>query len=603
MIRGNLDGIRKLYVAELEELFDLSCDKNLLISDEILEVICRISSLINKEISIYINRRGTVVDIAIGDNTTVQLADLTEKRSEMGLNGLRCIHTHPMGESMLSSVDVTALINYKFDIMAAVSLCDQRADKISFGYINIENGKLLQKAFVEGPYKVEAIADLDIMEMIEDIEAQLFDFHYDLKDSDGERVLLVGSLNNDAYSTEESLDELEELAETAGAVVVDRIIQNKNKIDSSLYIGSGKASEIALIKQSLNINTVIFDDELSGAQVRNLEDIIGCKIIDRTTLILDIFAQRAISREGKIQVELAQLKYAMPRLLGMGRTLSRTGGGIGTRGPGEKKLEIDRRLIRNRINDLQKELDNIKKTRTTQRERRIAKDMPVVSLAGYTNAGKSTLRNTICELYGIDKEKVFEANMLFATLDTTTRLAMLPSGKDVLFSDTVGFIRKLPHDLIEAFKSTLEEVAYSNLILHLVDASNENALVHIDTVNKVLDEIGAGDKEILLVLNKIDIASEENLALLRSKYSEAIEVSAKKNINMELLLTKIEEKLFQNFIYESLRIPYNDGRVLAYLHDNHCVEKEEYMEDGIYVEIRTTQDIFGRVRSYVTNKL
>lgn len=603
MIRGNLDGIRKLYLAELEELFQVECDKNLLISDEILEVICRISSLVNKEISIYINRRGTIVDISIGDNATVSLVDLTEKRSETGLNGLRCIHTHPTGLSTLSSADVTALLNLKFDIMAAISIDGDKPDEITFGYICIENGKLLQKAFVEGPFRTENIVDIDIMKMIEHIEAQVFDVHYDLKDSEGERVLLVGGINNDTYTTEESLDELQELAETAGAIVVERVIQNKSKIDKALYIGSGKAVELSILKQSLSVNTIIFDDELSGVQVRNLEEVIGCKIIDRTTLILDIFAQRATSREGKIQVELAQLKYAIPRLIGASRTLSRTGGGIGTRGPGEKKLEIDRRLIRGRINDLQKELDNIKKTRTTQRERRISNDIPVVSIAGYTNAGKSTLRNKICELYGLDKEKVFEANMLFATLDTTTRQAMLPSGRAALFSDTVGFIRKLPHDLIEAFKSTLEEVIFCNLILHVVDASNDNALVHIETVNNVLEEIGAGDKEILLVLNKIDIATDENRELLRRKYSDAIEISAKQNINMELLLEKIEEKLFQNFIYETLLIPYNDGKVLAYLHDNRCVEKEEYGQDGIYVEIRTTQDIFGRVRNYVTEKV
>jgi GTP-binding protein HflX len=602
MIRGNLEGVRKLYINELEDLYNFDCDKNVLISEELLDVMCRISEAINKEISIYINRRGKIVDVAIGDNTTVSLVDLTEKRSEMGLNGIRCIHTHPGGQSTLSSVDITALLNLKFDVMAAVSINNGVCDEISFAYIDIENGKLLNKVFLEGPYTYDTIKNIDIINTIEGIETQIFDYHHDLSDDIKERVLLVGGVdNNDAYSTEESLDELEELVETAGAEVIERIIQKKSKIDSAFYIGSGKVTEISLIKQSLNIGTVIFDDELTGAQVRNLEDAIGCKIIDRTTLILDIFAQRAISREGKIQVELAQLRYAIPRLLGMGRTLSRTGGGIGTRGPGEKKLEVDRRLIRGRINDLQKELDNIKKTRSTQRERRISKEMPVVSLAGYTNAGKSTLRNTICELYGIEKEKVFEANMLFATLDTTTRLASLPSGKEALFSDTVGFIRKLPHDLIEAFKSTLEELTFSSLILHVVDASNENAIVQIDTVNKVLDEIGAGDREILLVLNKTDIATEENLNILRSKYSGALEISAKRAIKIDELLKLIEEKIYKNFVDEALLIPYSEGRLVSYLHENHCVEKEEYREDGIYVEVRTTQDIFGRVREFSIN--
>lgn len=598
MIRGNLEGIKKIYIKELEEVFELNCDKNMIVSKEILDIICRISSKINKEISIYINRRGLIVDVAIGDNATVMLEDLTEKRSDMGVNGIRCIHTHPGGESMLSSVDITALINMKFDCMAAVNMNGELPYELTFAYLKAQNGKLLEEVFLEGPYHIDDMERIDFIEIIENIENQIYNFIHEVTDDNPERVLLIGGLTSDIYSVEESLDELEELAETAGADVVDRVIQNKRKIDTGLYIGSGKASEIALLKQSLMIDTVIFDDELSGAQVRNLEDIIGCKVIDRTTLILDIFAQRAKSREGKIQVELAQLKYAMPRLLGLGRTLSRTGGGIGTRGPGEKKLEIDRRLIRNRINDLQKDLDNIKKTRSTQREKRIANEIPVVSLAGYTNAGKSTLRNMICEIAGVDKEKVFEANMLFATLDTTTRMAMLPSGKDALFSDTVGFIRKLPHDLIDAFKSTLEEVVYSNLILHVVDAANVNAFAHIETVNKVLREIGAGDKEVILVFNKVDIAAEENITALRSSFPDAIEISAKKNINLDMLLSKVQEKLFQNFITASLLIPYSDGKVIAYLHDNRCVENEEYREDGIYVEITTTQDIFGRVRNY-----
>lgn len=599
MIRGNIDGVRKTYINELEELYEINCDKNILISREILEIICSISCKINKEISVYINRRGIVIDIAIGDNSTVNLEDLTEKRSDMGLNGIRCVHTHPGGGAMLSSTDITALIKMKFDCMVAVNLIGEEPYEFSFGYLKVIDGKIIEDVFVEGVYSIDEMADIDFLEMSEDIEAQIYNRIHEINDDRAERVLLIGAITSDVYSIEESLDELKELAETAGAIVVNRISQNKRKVDTALYIGSGKASEIAILRQNLMIDTVIFDDELSGAQVRNLENVIGCKVIDRTTLILDIFAQRAKSSEGKIQVELAQLKYAMPRLLGLGRTMSRTGGGIGTRGPGEKKLEIDRRLIRKRILDLQKELENIKKTRSTQRERRVSNEIPVVSIAGYTNAGKSTLRNMICEIAGMDKEKVFEANMLFATLDTTTRLVTLPGGKDALFSDTVGFIRKLPHDLVEAFKSTLEEVAYSNLIMHVVDASNKNALAQIETVNKVLTEIGAGNKEIILVLNKVDIADEENMTALRSNFKDTIEISAKKNINLELLLNKVQDKLYQDFIHGALLIPYSEGKILSYLHDNRCIEKEEYKEDGIYVEITTTADVFGRVRNYV----
>lgn len=598
MIRGNTEGLKKTYIEELEKLYEVECDKNILISNEILSVICRVSSKINREISVYINRRGRIVDIGIGDSGTVSLEELWEKRNNFGLCGIRCIHTHPTGEAMLSSVDITALIKMKFDCMVAVNILDEKPFKFSFGYLKTHEGKLKEEVLIEGPYPASKIAYVDVLDMIQNIEKDMYDKVHIIDEDKKEKVILVGVASKDLYTPEESLNELEELANTAGAKVLYKVIQNRDKIDAAYYIGSGKAREIGLLRQSLMADTVIFDDELSGAQVRNLEEIIGCKVIDRTTLILDIFAQRAISREGKIQVELAQLKYNLPRLIGLGGVLSRTGGGIGTRGPGEKKLEIDRRHIKNRIYDLEKELEEIKKTRSLQRERRKANEIPVVSFAGYTNAGKSTLRNKLCEISGIDKEKVLEANMLFATLDTTTRLVKLPSGKDVLLSDTVGFIRKLPHELVQAFKSTLEEVIYSDVIVHVVDASNKNAQAQIETVNSVLKEIGAGDKKVILVFNKIDIADEENLSTLRSRYSDGIEISALKGINLDNLLKRIEDEVYKEFITARLFIPYSDTKIISYLHDNKCVEREEYKEDGIYVDIKTTKDIYGRVKNY-----
>lgn len=598
MVRGNLEGIKKVFIDTLEGLYELECDKDMLVSMDILNVICRISESINKEISVYISRRGRVVDVAVGDSSSVSLEALTEKRDISGLSGIRCIHTHPGGDPTLSAVDVTALLNLKFDCMMAVSYMDGKPMEFSFGYVKVNEGKITNEIYFEGPYKVEDLENINFIAMVQDIEGQIYSTAHDIHDDRKERVILVGIASSDLYTPEESINELKELVETAGGEVIHKIIQNKSDIDTAYYIGSGKAREIALLRQSLMADTVAFDDELSGAQVRNLEDVLGCKVIDRTTLILDIFAQRAMSREGKIQVELAQLKYRLPRLSGLGKVLSRMGGGIGSKGPGEKKLEIDRRHIRNRIIDLEGELKAIKKTREVQRERRRANEIPVVSLAGYTNAGKSTLRNKVCALSGLDKEKVLEANMLFATLDTTTRMVSLPSGKDVLLSDTVGFIRKLPHDLVEAFKSTLEEVLYSDLILHVVDASNINAVAQIETVNNVLREIGAGDKKVILVLNKIDAASEENMAVLRSRYDEFIEVSAREGTNLDALLLRVENELYKNFISAALLIPYGEGRVLSYLHDNKCVEAEEYREDGIYVEIRTTQDVFGRVKDF-----
>lgn len=598
MIRGNLEGIKKIYIQTLEELYELDFPKGILISLEVLGTICRISGTINKEISVYLNRRGKIVDISIGDSSTVNLEALTEKRSQKGLSGIRCIHTHPGGGAMLSSIDVTALISLKFDCMTAVSLRDEQAFEFSAGFLIAADGKISDEVLIEGPLSVDKIEEFDYLTEVFNIEGQLYDKSHIIDDDQNEKVILVGGLNNDTYSAEESLKELKELAETAGAEVVYNVVQNKSKVDKAYYIGSGKAREISLLRQNLMADTVIFDDELTGAQVRNLEELIGCKVIDRTTLILDIFAQRAKSRDGKIQVELAQLKYRLPRLVGFGLNLSRTGGGIGTRGPGEKKIELDRRHIRNRINDLEKELEALKKIRGVQREKRISNEIPVVSIVGYTNAGKSTLRNRLCEIAGVEKERVFEANMLFATLDTTTRLINLPSGKDVLLSDTIGFIRKLPHDLVEAFKSTLEEIVYSDYLIHLVDASNINAVTQIETVNGVLKDIGAEDKKVMLVFNKIDAADEENLAILRGKFNEAFEISALKGSNLNELLNRIDSEVYNDFVTADLLVPYGEGKVLSYLHNNNCVEKEEYREDGTYVQIRTTRDVFGRVKEY-----
>ncbi|KMT21245.1 GTPase HflX [Clostridium cylindrosporum] len=599
MIRGNLVGIKKTYIKLLDQIFDIHTDKNNIVDEEIVNIISSITSEINREVSVYINRRGKVVDVAVGDENSVNLEFVTERRSSEFLNGIRCIHTHPNGNGEVSSVDLTALVNMKFDLMVAIGVKNGTADNFSFSIIKPVEGKLSKESVYEGPFRIELLQSIDVLNVISYLEERLYDKVYTNFDNETEKVILVGTVSEDGYSSEESIEELEELANTAGAEVVAKVIQNKAKVDPSYYIGTGKVKEIALMRQTLMAHTVIFDDELSGAQVRNLEEALGCKVIDRTTLILDIFAQRAISKEGKLQVELAQLKYRLPRLIGLGGSLSRTGGGIGTRGPGEKKLEIDRRRIKRELIDLERQLKDVKKTRQLQRERRKSKEIPVISLVGYTNVGKSTIRNKLCDMAGVEKEKVLEANMLFATLDTTTRSIELPSGKECLISDTVGFIRKLPHDLVEAFKSTLEEIVYSNLVIHVADASSENVVAQIDTVNGVLKDIGAEDKELLLVLNKVDKASDEAMSIIRAKYPDAIYISAKQGINLDLLLKSVEESVYKSFIQAKLLVPYTDSRVISYLHNNKCVESEEYTEDGVEVFVNTTQDILGRVREFI----
>ncbi|MDU4936181.1 MAG: GTPase HflX, partial [Peptostreptococcaceae bacterium] len=379
-----------------------------------------------------------------------------------------------------------------------------------------------------------------------------------------ERALLVGlnitstSRRIDDIDINESMEELKELTKAAGAEVVGSITQNRQSRDAAYYIGKGKVEELKAYCESLDASMVIFNDELSGAHIRNIEEIVGIKVIDRTTLILDIFAQRALSKEGKLQVELAQLKYRLPRLYGMGGEMSRTGAGIGTRGPGEQKLEVDKRHILNKAADIRRELREVKKNRETQRVQRLKSNIPIVALVGYTNAGKSTLLNELIKThkdYDVEKE-VMAKDMLFATLDVTLRKALLPNKKEFLVVDTVGFVSKLPHDLVEAFKATLEEVQYADLILHVIDATNSSYELQKKTTESVLKELGADDKHTILVYNKID---RLELDIYPKNTDDVIYISAKKGINMEKLLYMIEDALMKNTYPVTLLLPYDKG--------------------------------------------
>ena len=428
-----------------------------------------------------------------------------------------------------------------------------------------------------------------------------------------ERALLIG-LNIttnvkkiDDIDINESMEELKELAKAAGAEVVGSLIQNRPAIDAAYYVGKGKVEELRAYCEATDATMVIFNDELSGAHIRNLEEAVGRKVIDRTTLILDIFAQRALSKEGKLQVELAQLKYRMSRLQGLGTIMSRTGGGIGTKGPGEKKLETDRRHIKEQIYDLNDELKKIKKIRETQREKRNKESIPKVSLVGYTNAGKSTLRNALCDVAAqkevVGKEKVFEADMLFATLDITTRAIVLKNKGVITLTDTVGFVRKLPHDLVEAFKSTLEEVIYSDLLCHVVDTSSDTAIEQIKAVEEVLSELGASDKKTILVLNKIDKATEEQLENVKKATSEyeTIEISAREGINLEELLGLIEENLPYKMKKCEYLIPYDRSDMSSFLHRNGRVLEEDYRENGTFMFVEVDEESYNKSKDYIIN--
>lgn len=410
---------------------------------------------------------------------------------------------------------------------------------------------------------------------------------YDLKETK-ERVILVGVQADDNEDTEKSLDELEELAQTAGAETVGRIIQNREQIHPGTYVGKGKLDEIKNLLWETDATGIICDDELSPAQLGNLQDALDTKVMDRTLIILDIFAERASTNEGKIQVELAQLKYRQSRLVGLGKSLSRLGGGIGTRGPGEKKLEMDRRLIKGRIAQLNHELKDVKRHREVTREQRSRNHIPVIAIVGYTNAGKSTLLNRLTGA------SVLEEDKLFATLDPTTRGLKLSSGQEVLLTDTVGFIRKLPHHLIEAFKSTLEEAKYADMILHVVDVSNPQMDEQMYTVYETLQNLDVKDKVVITAFNKQDRLTE--VPIIRDfKADHIANISARTGQGLDALQSVIEQILRERKIEISRTYSYADAGKIQLIRKYGELLEEEYREDGIFVHAFVPKELYGKI--------
>lgn len=405
-----------------------------------------------------------------------------------------------------------------------------------------------------------------------------------------ERVILVGVSYHDNDDTAQSLDELGELAATAGAVTVGRLIQNREAPHPGTYLGKGKIEELRQLIWAEDATGIICDDELSPAQLGNLQDMLDIKVMDRTLIILDIFAQRASTREGKIQVELAQLRYRATRLTGLGRSLSRLGGGIGTRGPGEKKLEMDRRLIKDRISQLKQELEAVKRHREVARQQRSKNPVPVAAIVGYTNAGKSTLLN---QMTGAG---VLEEDKLFATLDPTTRTLKLDSGQEILLTDTVGFIRKLPHHLIQAFRSTLEEAKYADMIIHVVDASNPQMDIHMHVVYETLNQLEVGDKPVITLFNKTDRLCEGSDRIFKDFRAEkTLAISAKNKMGLDEVKDTIEELLRQSKILIERVFDYKRAGDIAVIRKYGQLLEEEYRAEGIFVRAYVPKDVYAQL--------
>ena len=412
-----------------------------------------------------------------------------------------------------------------------------------------------------------------------------------------ERAVLVG-LNAACFTsaqtaTDETLEELEALLETAGGFCTGKVLQNRATPDPHSFIGEGKAQEVKMLVEFTNSTMVVFDNELSPGNIRALEEIIGVTVLDRSALILDIFAQRAKTREGRLQVELAQYQYLLPRLSGMGKSLSRQGGGIGTRGPGETKLESDRRHIRERIDRLRSELEQVRQVRAVQRERRIKNSMPVVAIVGYTNAGKSTLLNQLTGA-GIPAN-----NRLFDTLDTTSRLLTVSDNLDVILSDTVGFIAKLPHHLVDAFRATLEELEYADLLLHVIDASDPDREEHIAVVDRLIAKLSKPGTPVLRCYNKADLTPAEDIPI----GDDVVKMSAKQGVGMEELLAAIERAIGKTHHHITVTLPYSMGGMVETLHNNAQVHSTDYTAEGIVVETVVDDILYGRLREYITKEV
>lgn len=583
-IKGNIKGIRDSVIAEMQKLYDMQSPQ--LVSQELAVKLADITEYINREISVYITRSGQIIEIAVGDNATVELPSFSGRRGAGRLSGIRCIHTHPGGNPYLSGVDISALKNNKYDAMVAIGVVspDFTKSELTFGLITGIDSNENYTAECYGPYSIEDAENINFVNTVSTIE-RILDKQTGTASLQvmSERAILIGmewGRNDSLWTVDDSLEELKQLADTAGATVIKKFIQKRPKPDPAFFIGRGKVQELALYAQQENIDLCIFDDELSPAQQRNIESVMGIRILDRTALILDIFAQRARTNEGKLQVELAQLQYTLPRIMGKGLMLSRLGGGIGTRGPGETKLEVDRRRIRDRIAFIKDQIEKVKAVRSLHRSKRKKNNVFEVSLVGYTNAGKSTLLNTLTN------SDIYAKDQLFATLDPTTRQLTLPNKQEIIITDTVGFIQRLPHQLIAAFRSTLEVVTEADLLVHVIDISHELYKEQAAAVHEVLKEIGAETKPVITVYNKIDkLPPDSKLADRLALEEDTVCISAAKKLNLETLQQMIESHLKSKAVEVTLCIPYAETAKAAQLHETANVLEQEYTENGAVMKV------------------
>lgn len=559
-VQGYTQGLKHNQLKRIERLFTRRVPPAEIISPELARQMSEISHETGRQIGVLLNRKGQVEYVMVGDAKRIWMPDFKRVRVAADrFRGLRCVHTHLLGET-LTQDDLTDLALLRLDLMASINV-DAKTGLPNMVHaahlLPATSEKIEEETGESEPYEflepqIPSHLDTDFTQLINSLENEMARNRQTARNrsTNRDRVILVGVTTGSISQAEESMAELEELALSANVVVLDKIIQRRQQIDRKTVLGKGKLEEILIRAMRLGADLIVFDQELSPAQVRSLSEATDLKVIDRPQLILDIFAQRAQSREGKIQVELAQLKYILPRLIaGHDSAFSRLAGGIGGRGPGETKLETDRRRVRDKINRLEKEIDHLSLQRQQRRKERLRREVPIISLVGYTNAGKSTLLNTLTN------SEVYAERKMFATLDPTSRRLRLPIEQEIIINDTVGFIRDLPETLVAAFRATLEEISDSDLLVHVVDASNPQNLSQIESVDKILHELELNNVPRLIVLNKTDLLDNDEVeALVRQisldKQVECVAVSAIQPKSLAPLLNRIGEILAKDLTEE-----------------------------------------------------
>ena len=539
-VYGNISGLKKSELKSLERIYRRRIPKDKALTPELAKYMAECSSSIGRQIGAIADRNGNISHVIVGNAKGLFIPELTDyPLGRKALRGLRLIHTHLKNEQ-INQDDITDLSLLRLDALIAIGIKDGRAENVYLAHLLSSDSKKGYEINNPVPFQKldTAFKDFDIMiSSIEtDLQSRQDGTRFDIKDN-RERAILVSVSTSARYEQEASMEELKELANSSNVIVLDTVIQRLKQINPKYLMGEGKIKELVIMSLNKGATLLIFDQELNPSQIKAISEITELKVIDRSQLILDIFARRAHSSDGKVQVELAQLRYRLPKLTGKGTAMSRLMGGIGGRGPGEMKLEVDRRRVRDRITLLEKQLGSLSRARQQRKSRRIEQGIPIISIIGYTNAGKSTLLNNLT------RSKTFVEDKMFATLDTASRRLRFPSERDVIITDTVGFIRNLPKDLFTAFRATLEELEDADLLLHIIDISNPRFEQQIKSVEKILSDLELLQKPILLVFNKEDLVDRNEVEGICKRF-EGISISAMKSETFRRLLSAIESKLW-----------------------------------------------------------